>query len=64
MTALSVLRCDHEGCDRTYIKAGSNPYLKQAAEVEGWWCGEDFDWCPQHIPAVEHEDEAEVRNAA
>ena len=57
MSALSVLRCDHDGCDRKHIKAGQTPYLRQSAEVEGWRSGDDGDFCPWHIPAVDAETE-------
>lgn len=53
MSALSVLRCDHEGCDGTYIRPGMSAWLRQSAEsIEGWHCSEDGDFCPVHIPAV------------
>lgn len=61
MSAMSVLRCDREGCDRKYMKAGMTPHLRQSAEVEGGWrTDETGDWCPWHIPAIEADDEFEI----
>lgn len=53
MAALSVLRCDHGGCDRKHIRPGISPWLHQSAEsTDGWHCSENGDFCPDHIPGV------------